>query len=337
MSFPDEDLDDATPETDDADITGDGDQEYGLAAALKALGQTTTDDDQEEETDDDEEPKSEPRPRAKEPPKPSPGEKRKVGDVIREKRKENKQLRGEMATLKAQLAELQAGASKGGSLEQLQVEFQKNPLGVLKQLGANNAELLDLMTKRSLAKGKVGDEVLEAIEEARKDAAEARKEAAELRKQQEEREAQAASQRGIQAFVSECADLKKYPEFEDYSEEDLLLGAQGLIQQAAARGINHIPAAEVARRLHVALAKAHEAAAARRTKAAPPAARRREVPELEPVEAGKSRGGKVREPTFAEIEKRVAGVFRKARLILPCWSRRASTFPAASLRRPSRR
>ena len=33
---------------------------------------------------------------------------------------------------------------------------------------------------------------------------------------------------------------------------------------------------------------------------------------------GSLKAGKVREPTFAEIEQRVAGVMRKARLILPC-------------------
>lgn len=308
MGYPDEEIDETTAD--------DIEEPTGLAAALKVLEDAhgKDEDDDQEETDD-EGPKSEPR--AKEPPKPSPGEKRKVGDVIREKRKENKQLRGEMATLKAQMAELQANASKGGGLEQLQAQAKENPLGALKALGIDTTTLLDTLTRRSLAKGKVGDEVLEAIEEARKEAADARKEAAELRKQQEEREAQAANQRGIQAFVTECADRTKYPEFEGYSDEDLLLGAQGIVNQARARGVDRIPPAEVARRLHAALAKAHEAAVARRAKPAP-ASRKREVPELEPVDGGKTKAGKVREPTFAEIEQRVAGVMRKARLILPC-------------------
>lgn len=281
---------------------------FGMAAALAALEQVPGEEAEEEteETEDAEEAEEE-----EEAPKPDPkGPRRSVGEAMRKKRHENKELRTRVKELEAKLS----AAPPASSLDELKRQWAENPLAVLKQLGADDGALLDLLTKRSLARGKVPDEVLDAIEEAKRTAKESAEEAKRLREQLDQREQRAAHERALAALHAEMADRKAYPEFEGYTQEDLEIGAHQVVQQMQARGIERPQIRQVAERLHAALAKAHADMA---KKKAPPPPAKKAPPTLPPVEpeGGKKR---VREPTAKEVERRVYGALAGRRLISPC-------------------
>ena len=311
---------DETPEA-----ASDG-QPFGLAAALRALNggaaeEADTDDEPTDADDDEPEAKADKKPEAK------PEDKRRsVVDEVKRKRRENKALRSENAQLAARLRDLEAKVNAPGAgdaaakLAEIERLAKENPDALLRRYGVDTSAYYETLTKRQLQKGNVPPEVLDAVDGLKAEVERLKTERAEERKQAEARADQARYEAAARAFETEVTDKTKYPEFEGYTNAQLLQGAQALVEQWSLAGRTSATPDDVAKALHEALAKEHDRIATRKAKGAPAEPAPKGKVKLPPVapDSGKKR---ISLPSEKEIERRGLAALNARGLHLTRWSR----------------
>lgn len=306
----DDDLD-TTTDADDSEVVDDG-QAYGLGAALRALSGLPGPDDPEDAADDDPEDDGDGKPDKPEPKKPE--KKRTTVEALKAKRRENQALRAEKTQLAARLADLEAKVNAGSAgandaaakLAEIERLAKENPDALLRRYGVDTSAYYETLTKRQLQKGNLPPEILDALDSLKGEVDRLKGELQETKSQREQAQQIAQYEAAAKAFEAEAADTTKYPEFEGYEPEQLLQGAQSLVERWALAGRRNATPADVAGALHDALARQHERIATRKAKPAAPAPGGKGKVKLPPVapDSGKKRVG---EPSMKEVERRVRG------------------------------